>query len=134
MKNKEVILLRLSALILTAYALAFLVYPELLGRLVGFSHHSPNTLVEVTAFYGGLELGLAAFLFWSSNDETRVFSGLKTLFFVFFTAGVARAVGIARFGFEDPSQPIVTFLEIVWGLGANWMAPRFVARLNGSER
>lgn len=128
MKNKEVILLRVSALILTAYAIAFLIHPALLGKLVGFSHHSPNTLVEVSAFYGGLELGLATLLLWSSNDEARVFFGLKTLFFVFLAAGLARALGIVRFGFEDPSQPIVTILEIGWALLANWMAPRFVAR------
>ena len=54
LEKKSVIFVRISALILAVYAFAFLVTPELLGDLVGFTHYSPNTLVEITAFYGGL--------------------------------------------------------------------------------
>jgi hypothetical protein len=122
MKKKPALFLRISALILTVYALAFLIYPELLGQLVGFSHHSPNTLVEITAFYGGLELGIAIFLMWSAADETRSYFALMMIFFVFLAAGLARLLGIIRFGFEDPSQPIVTVLEIIWSLISLWMA------------
>jgi len=78
--------------------------------------------VEVTAFYGGLELGLALFLMWSANTKERIGFGLMMLFFVFLTAGTARLIGMIRFGFEDPSQPIVTFLEIIWSFIARWMA------------
>lgn len=122
MRDKRVIFLRVSALILATYAIAFLINPYLLGKLVGFTHHSPNTLVEVTAFYGGLELGLALFLMWSANTKERIGFGLMMLFFVFLTAGTARLIGMIRFGFEDPSQPIVTFLEIIWSFIARWMA------------
>jgi len=121
MQNKRAIFLRVSALILAVYAIAFLVNPYLLGALVGFRSHSPNTLVEVTAFYGGLELGLALFLMWSANSDERIRFGLTLLYFVFVAAGVARAVGIIRFGFEDPSQPVVAFLEIGWSIIARWM-------------
>jgi hypothetical protein len=44
------------------------------------------------------------------------------LFFVFLAAGIARLFGIIRFGFEDPSQPIVTALEIIWAFIAIWIA------------
>ncbi len=117
-------MLRLGALILTVYAVAFLIHPPLLGLLVGFTHHSPNTLVEVSAFYGGLELGLAVWLGWASRSDARVHPALVLMFFVFFTAGLARLVGIGRYGFEDPSQPTVTALEIVWGLVALALASR----------
>lgn len=122
MRDKRIIFLRVSAVILAAYAIAFLINPSLLGELVGFSHHSPNTLVEITAFYGGLELGLAIFLLWAANDISRARYGLMMLFFVFLTAGCARLMGIMRFGFEDPSQPIVTFLEICWAFIAKRMS------------
>jgi hypothetical protein len=122
LEKKSVIFVRISALILAVYAFAFLVTPELLGDLVGFTHYSPNTLVEITAFYGGLELGMAIFLMWSAADKSRVRYALMMLFFVFLTAGVARLFGIIRFGFEDPSQPIVTALEIAWAFIAIWMA------------
>lgn len=122
MRDKRIIFLRVSAVILAAYGIAFLINPSLLGKLVGFSHHSPNTLVEVTAFYGGLELGLAIFLAWAANDNSRFRYGLMMLFFVFLAAGSARLLGIIRFGFEDPSQPIVTFLEICWALVAKGLS------------
>ncbi|MDF1751581.1 MAG: DUF4345 domain-containing protein [Verrucomicrobiales bacterium] len=122
MRDRRIIFLRVSAVILAAYGIAFLINPSLLGKLVGFSHHSPNTLVEVTAFYGGLELGLAIFLAWAANDNSRVRYGLMMLFFVFLAAGSARLLGIIRFGFEDPSQPIVTFLEICWAFVAKGLS------------
>ncbi len=123
--NKPKIFLRVSSLILSVYAISFLIYPQLLGELVGFKHHSPNTLVEVTAFYGGLELGLAFYLLWSSNNKSRIYFALMMVFFVFLTAGIARLFGIIRFGFEDPSQPIVTLLEICWAIISLWMARKY---------
>ncbi|MEP1152485.1 MAG: DUF4345 family protein [Balneola sp.] len=128
MKNLEkrsAIFLRISSVILAVYAISFLVMPELLGDLVGFTHHSPNTLVEITAFYGGLELGLAIFLMWSAAERNRFYFALMMLFFVFLSAGLARLVGIIRFGFEDPSQPIVTALEIGWAIFSLWMARKY---------
>lgn len=125
MEKKAAIFLRISAVILSVYAISFLIFPELLGQLVGFTHHSPNTLVEVTAFYGGLELGLAIFLLWSVADQNRMRIALMMIFFVFIAAGMGRLVGIVRFGFEDPSQPIVTILEIGWSLISLWIARNF---------
>lgn len=128
MKNLEkrsAIFLRISSVILAVYAISFLVMPELLGELVGFTHHSPNTLVEITAFYGGLELGLAIFLMWSAAERNRFYFALMMLFFVFLSAGLARLFGIIRFGFEDPSQPIVTALEIGWAIFSLWMARKY---------
>lgn len=122
MYKKGAIFLKVSAGILMIYAFAFLVKPSLLGLLVGFSHHSPNTLVEVTAFYGGLELGIAIYLLWSTKTIYRTRHALMMVFFVFLTTGLARLFGIFRFGFEDPSQPLVAALEIGWSLIAFWMA------------
>jgi hypothetical protein len=133
MDKKSVIFLRVSAFILAVYAISFLIMPELLGELVGFTHYSPNTLVEVTAFYGGLELGLAFFLLCSAANKERVYFALMLLFFVFLTAGIARLFGIIRFGFEDPSQPIVTGLEIIWAFIAIWMARKSATNKKASE-
>lgn len=44
-----------NGLILSAFALGFLWSLSLLEKLVGLFHSSPNALVEVTAFYGGLD-------------------------------------------------------------------------------
>ena len=129
MNNKSVIFLRVSAAILITYAFAFLAVPDLLGKLVGFTHHSPNTLVEVTAFYGGLELGMAIFFLWSAKTKRRSRHALMMVFLVFLYAGLARFFGIARFGFEGPSQPVVAALEIGWSLIAYWMANKMKQRV-----
>lgn len=117
-----ILLLRISAIILLLYAIAFLIMPDLLGHLVGFTHHSPNTLVEVTAFYGGLELGIAIYLLWSTKTVKRTRHALILVFIAFFATGLARFLGIIRFGFEGPSQPIVCALEISWSVVAYWLS------------
>jgi hypothetical protein len=110
-----------SGLVLLIYALTFLISPTTLGEIVGFTHHSPNTLVEVTAFYGGLEFGMAVFFIWSSLKTNRFKIALTAYTFIFLSAGIARFAGILLYGFEDPSQPIVTVVEIIFALGAWWL-------------
>ena len=114
-----------NGIILLAYSISFFVKPELLGQLVGFTHHSPNTLVEITAFYGGLELGIALFLIWSSLKNERQYLGLMAFTIIFFCAGIARLYGIMRFGFDmDYSQPIVTGVEITFSLLGFFLAKK----------
>jgi hypothetical protein len=110
-----------SGVVLLAYALTFLFSPTTLGEIVGFTHHSPNTLVEVTAFYGGLELGMALFFIWSGLDKDRYKIALTAYTFIFTCAGLARLLGIILYGFEDPSQPIVTGVEIIFSLFSWWL-------------
>ncbi|MEQ8525662.1 DUF4345 domain-containing protein [Gracilimonas sp.] len=111
----------LSGAVLLTYALTFLFSPTTLGEIVGFTHHSPNTLVEVTAFYGGLEFGMAVFFIWSGLDKDRFQLALTAYTFIFLSAGIARFIGILLYGFEDPSQPIVTGVEIIFSLFAWWL-------------
>jgi hypothetical protein len=107
-----------------AYAASFFFRPTLLGELVGFQTTSPNALVEITAFYGGLEFGLAAFLIWSALQPPRVIFALAFFFLTFFCAGAARFLGLALYGCEGPSQPTVASIEIVMALLALWLNRR----------
>ncbi len=111
----------LSGAVLLSYAVTFLISPHTLGEIVGFTHHSPNTLVEVTAFYGGLELGMALFFIWAGFNKDRYQIALTAYIFIFLSAGIARFMGILLYGFEDPSQPIVTGVEILFSLFAWWL-------------
>lgn len=113
--------LLLSGIVLLAYAITFLINPATLGNIVGFTHHSPNTLVEVTAFYGGLEFGMALFFIWAAFDQKRYKIALTAYTLIFLSAGIARFMGIILYGFEDPSQPIVTGVEIVFSGVAWWL-------------
>ena len=98
---------------LFVYAVSFIHNPLLLAEIIGFKHHSPNTLAEITAFYGGLELGLVIFIVWSSLKPERYYLGLMSFFFAFLSAGIFRVVCIIAYGFEDPSQPVVSVIEIL---------------------
>jgi hypothetical protein len=107
------ILLKAVGIGLLVYAASFIYNPLLLAEMVGFKHHSPNTLVEITAFYGGLELGLGLFFIWASLQPERHYLGLMCFVFAFLVAGILRVCGILAYGFEDPSQPVVAAIELL---------------------
>jgi hypothetical protein len=114
----------LNGVVLAAYAASFFVKPRLLGELVGFQITSPNALVEITAFYGGLELGLAAFLIWSALQPPRFLFALAFFFLTFFCAGTARFLGLALYGCEGSSQLVVASIEVSMALLALWLNRR----------
>lgn len=116
--------LALGALVLAAYAVAFLADPALLGRLVGLAFEDANAFVEVRAFYGGLELGLAAFFAWAALRPAHARAALVLFAFAFGAAGAARAWGLAEYGFAGPSQPLVAALELAGAAAALVLARR----------
>ena len=116
--------LALGALVLAVYAISFLISPALLGGLVGLALQDANAFVEIRAFYGGLELGLAAFLAWASFRPVHARSALVLFAFAFGAAGAARVWGIAEFGFTGPSQPLVAAIELAGAAAALGLARR----------
>lgn len=118
------ILLKIAGFGLLVYAVSFIYNPLLLADMIGFKHRSPNTLVEITAFYGGLELGLGIFFIWTSLKPERFYIGLMCFFFGFFSAGIFRLIGILLYGFEDPSQPIVSAIELLVPLYGLYLAQK----------
>lgn len=120
------IFLIFSGLVLLGYAAAFLIDPHLLGKLVGFEATSPNALTEVTAFYGGLELGLAVFLFWSALRRERVRYGLALFVMAFLLAGLSRVFGLFLHGFAGSSQPIAAAVEVGMSSLGIWLYGRVV--------
>lgn len=111
-----------SAIVLLAYALPFLIAPKLLGQLVQVEYVGPNAYVEIRAFYGGLELGIALYLLWSAQAAQRAPYALMMFGLVFFPAGAARAWGVLQYGATGPSQPIVAVIEMVGASLALWLA------------
>jgi uncharacterized membrane protein len=110
MNKLKKIFLIINGVILLTYGLVFLVKPTTLGKIVGFTYNNPNALVEIMAFYGGLEIGLGLFFIWSALDKKRFKTALTAFTFIFLATGVARLLGIFEFGHEDPSQIIVTVI------------------------
>jgi hypothetical protein len=107
-----------GGIILIAYGAVFLVAPQVLGRLVGLEFVRPDAYAEVRAFYGGLELGLGAFLFYGGVRVRHTRSALLLCGFAFAAAGLARAAGVAQYGLTDASQPVVAFLEVAYAAAA----------------
>jgi len=102
------VVLGLGALLYLSLGVWFLIWPEALS-LVGLSAESPAARTELRATYGGLELGLCAFLAWcaaGSPERARiglVALGLSTLGFA-----CGRVTGLVL---DRPPEPI--FLTLV---------------------
>jgi hypothetical protein len=107
------VFLAIGAAVLAVYGVLLFADPALLGRLVGLTFVDPNAPVEIRAFYGGLELGLAAFFAAASRRSAWLDAALAAFALAFGAAGLARLAGIAQFGFTGPSQPVVAGIEIV---------------------
>ena len=90
--------LLIAAVVLAAYGVLFFVLPSVLGGLVGVEFASPDAPVEIRAFYGGLELGIAAFLFACARNPRLVSAGLLFLALAFSFAGAARFLGVLQYG------------------------------------
>lgn len=111
-----------AAIVLLAYALPFLFAPKLLGQLVQIEYVGPNAYVEIRAFYGGLELGIALYLMWSALAAQRMPYALMMFGLVFFPAGAARAWGVLQYGATGPSQLVVAAVEVLGAGVALWLA------------
>jgi hypothetical protein len=110
--------LALGALVLVAYAVGFLLDPALLGRLVGLRFEEANAFVEIRAFYGGLELGLAAFLALAAVRPVHARAALVLFALAFGAAGLARFAGIVEYGSTGASQPLVAAIEVAGAVAA----------------
>ena len=86
-----------ATVVLVFFGLSFLAFglwalfaPVSLAALVHFGMESPASVTEIRAFYGGLEIGLAAFLIWSAFDKEMLPAALIAL------AAVAGGIALAR--------------------------------------
>jgi hypothetical protein len=91
------VVLGLSVLAWAGFGLMLLVWPERLAG-VGLEVVSPLARVEVRGFYGGLELGIAAFLLWSLAAAERMRAGLMLGGLALGGTALGRLVGIALEG------------------------------------
>jgi hypothetical protein len=66
--------------------------------------------------------GLGILLVWASLKPERYYLELMSFFFAFLSAGIFRLVDIIAYGVEDPSQPIVSVIEILVPLYAYYLS------------
>lgn len=109
-----------AALILGAYGIVLFLYPSVLAGWVGLEFVSPNAPVEIRSFYGGLELGIAAFLAACARKPALVPAGLLFCALAFSFAGAARLLGVVQFGHAGATQPVVGVIELIFASVCGW--------------
>lgn len=105
---------------MATYGIVMLVEPSVLRGLVGLDFTSVNAPTEIRAFYGGLELGIAVFLFVCGRNQALVPVGLLFSALAFSFAGGARLLGILQYGAEGVSQPLVAAVEMGFAALCAW--------------
>jgi uncharacterized protein DUF4345 len=117
-------LLGLGALLYLGLGVWFLIWPEGLSA-VGLSADTPAARTELRATYGGLELGLFAFLAWCAvGGRERIRVGLVALALSTLGFALGRVTGLVL---DRPSEPIFLTLvavEVVTTLAAGAAAWR----------
>lgn len=97
MERFAVFVLSLAALGFLGFGLAIVAAPEAVLATVGISG-TPAGVVELRAFYGGLELGLAAFLFACAAKPGWREAGLWSVALANGGIAAARLLGIGLSG------------------------------------
>lgn len=118
-----------AACLMGGLGLLYLVHPGALDESASILPRTPSALAEIRSTYGGLHVGIAAFLgVCAAREATRrvalLFCGLA-----FAGAGIARFAGILEFRAVDPGQVATAALEIAFSamtlfLHRKWPAER----------
>ncbi len=87
--------LMLAALLFAGFGLASLFQPERIAGMVGIRPSTTAGRSEIRAVYGGLELGLGAFLVYCALDAQRLELGLLLVVLTYGAAAAGRMIGIA---------------------------------------
>jgi hypothetical protein len=96
------IVLALSAIMYAGFGTAYLARPKAMAKLTHFELPTPTAVTEIRAFYGGMELGLAALLVVCAIRPAWAGAGLLALALLSGGAAVARLVGFAADGSATP--------------------------------
>lgn len=108
----------LIGLTFTGFGLWLLMDPEALTRLIGLKMETVSARTEIRAFYGGLELGIGAFLLGCALFRNGVMIGLGLVACALGGAGAARLGSLVQDGREGWQMTLITVLE----LGATLLA------------
>ncbi len=96
--------------------------------LVGVVPGGPGSELELRAMYGGLELGLGAFLLWCVANKSTVRIGLMCVAATIGGLGLTRLVGIVM----DPNQPSMQLLLATAELATTALAAIELFRQRGT--
>jgi len=104
------VVLAASGLMFLGFGLAFMFRPVATAGMVGISLPEPAAVTEIRAFYGGLEVGLAALLFVAAAYGPWRAMGLALATAAFAGPALGRIVGLVLDG--KPRSVIYTILAV----------------------
>ena len=88
------VLLAVQALLWFGVGLAYFVQPEAMANLTGMLLMSPAAVTDVRAYYGGLPIGLAAYLLLAMSRVDLARSALTLLVLVYLALALGRVGGL----------------------------------------
>jgi peptidoglycan/LPS O-acetylase OafA/YrhL len=112
--------LRIIAAILAVFGLIYLISPITLATKAGITADNSG-LTDIRATYGGIQIGLAVFLYWSSLARERIPSALAATAIIFFFVGACRFYGVIVDGELSGFNLIGLSFEIVLTIISSWL-------------
>ena len=101
----------LTGLIFILYGGYCLINTLALTDATGMSLSDNTALIEVRAMYGGLQLSMGLFLFYSGLKTSTAGNGLLVLIFIYGGLAIARAIGLIIDGGDNGYNFMVTIFE-----------------------
>ncbi len=105
--------LLLVGLVFFGLGLWFLIKPEAVGEFAGLRAESADARTEIRAFFGGLEIGIGAFLCGCALRRRHLDTGLWATAWFLGCTGLARLAGILMHGRDDWDMPAFAAAEIL---------------------
>lgn len=123
------VFLLIQLLALAALGLAYFLRPHEMSNLSGMLLLAPAAVTEVRAFYGGLQLGLAAFLLLALLRAELLRGALTLLVLLYSALALARIGGLWLDGGAQQTFNLYALLLEVVSAGLAYWALRVLARL-----
>lgn len=120
------VVLWISIIGFAGFGNAFLLFPETMAALVDVDLRTDTARADFMATYGGLELGVAAFLFYCTLRDDRLHVGLMAAGLVVSGFAVGRFAGLVIADGTDPVMVIFLGIELFGAAISFWAANRHV--------
>ncbi|MBU1329769.1 MAG: DUF4345 domain-containing protein [Gammaproteobacteria bacterium] len=122
------IILAIQMLALGGLGLAYFIQPHEMTNASGMLLMSAAAATDVRAYYGGLQIGLAAFLAMALSREDLVRAALTLLVLLYSALGLARIGGLWLDGGAQQTFNLVALLIEVVSLGLAYWALQGLGR------
>lgn len=103
-----------------AFGLMGLLLPESLVALIDIELNSVQARTEITAMYGGMQIGIGAFLLMAALNETWIRPAMAAVICMCLGLASARLLGIQLEGGAFPWMLPVAMLELAMVAGCIW--------------